>query len=85
MNFEQESIKLSLWKRVGTFLIHWVLGGHHKEERRQGIGFASDGHLALLHCFKQGSLDFCRSAVDFIGKDQFVENWPRLERQLTLI
>src|SRR3546814_2544549 len=52
----QEAVELRLWQREGALLLDRVLRRHHQEQRRQRIGLAADGDLALAHCLEQGRL-----------------------------
>ncbi len=73
-NLEHETVNLGLRKRIGSLLLHRVLGSHHKERLGKGIGIFTESHLMLLHCLEQGRLHFGRGAVDFVGKHEVGEN-----------
>ena len=55
---------------IGAFRFDWVLGGKHTERAGQLVSLALDGHLFLLHGFKQCGLHLGRCTDDLIGKDK---------------
>ncbi len=70
----QETVQLRFRQREGTFLLDRVLRGHHQEQRRQRIGVAANGDLALAHRFQQCRLHLGWRAIDFIGQQDRVED-----------
>jgi len=49
------------------------LGGQHQKGVRQSIGGVADGHLLFLHGLQKCGLHLGRGPVDFIGKNNIVE------------
>jgi hypothetical protein len=45
----QEAVELGLRQRIRALLLDGVLGGHHKEQVRQGMGAPAHGDLPLGH------------------------------------
>ena len=75
MDAHQEPVELADRERVGAFVLDGVLGGDHHERRRELVGIAFDGDLALLHSLQQSRLRLRRRPVDLVpehdvGKDR---------------
>jgi len=69
-HLEHEAVHLRFGQWIRAFLVNRVFRGEHEERRRQFHRFAAERDLPLLHCFKQGALDFRRGAVDFVGQNK---------------
>ena len=65
---------MRLGKLVGSLLVDGVLCGENEERLRQRVGAVAQSDLPLLHRLQKCGLHLGRRAVDFIGKDQVVEN-----------
>ena len=80
-HLEQEAVQLRFRQRVGTFLLHRVLGSQHKIGFRQSPGFPGHGHGMFLHRLQQGSLRLGGRAVDFVRQHDGGEQRALLEAE----
>ncbi len=71
---DEKAVKLGFGEGISALVIDRVLGGDHKERRRQRMGCAVDGNLSLVHGFKQRRLGAWRSAVDLVGKQKMMKD-----------
>jgi len=78
-NFEKEAVQLRFGKRISSFLVNGILGGHDKEWLGQLPNFTACRNLVFLHGFEQGGLGFGRCAVDFVRENEVGENGSALE------
>ena len=84
-HIHQETIELCFGQREGAFLLDRVLRRHHQEQRRQRIGVAADGDLALAHRLEQRRLHLRRRAVDLVGEQHGMEDRARLEFEAAVL
>ena len=75
LDFQHETIELSLRQCVGAFLFDWVLSGQYEKRIWQFVGFTTNGELPFLHGFEQGTLCLGRCAVDLVSQDDIPKNW----------
>ena len=86
-DLHQKPIHLRHRKRVGSFCIQRIHGGHHDERIGKRMGLRADRHLPLLHRFEQCRLHFGRSAIDFVGQHNVCKDRTenRRERAFALV
>ncbi|MEY3459534.1 MAG: hypothetical protein RL215_2691 [Planctomycetota bacterium] len=83
-DFEHEAVLLCFGEGVGAFLFDGILCGEHKEGGAESVDGLSDGDLSFLHGFEECGLGFGRSAVDFVGENDVVEEWSGDEAEFAL-
>ena len=82
-HLHEETVHLSLWKRVGSFLFNGVLSGDNNKRCRQFVGDSFDGHLLFFHGFKQGCLGLWRGTVDFVSEENVGKQRTGTELEFT--
>lgn len=80
---EHEAVELGLGELEGAGLFDGVLGCDDEEGGGEGVGFVTEGDLALLHGFEEGSLDFWRGAVDLVGEEEVGEDGAFVSTKVT--
>ncbi len=78
----REAVELALGQGVGALVLDGVLRGDDQERRRQVMGLAVDGDLALGHGLEQGRLRLGRGPVDLVGQDHVGEHRTLAELEL---
>ena len=73
-HLHHEAVHLGFRKGIRPFSLDRVLGGQHKERIGHLEGLTADGHLFLLHDFKQGALHLGGRTVDLVGQQQVGEH-----------
>ena len=84
-HMHEKAVELRLRERVGPLLLDRVLGRHHQEQRRQGVGLAPHRDLALAHCLQQRGLDLGRGAVHLVGEQQVMEDGAAVEAEAAVV
>ena len=79
LDLHEEAVALRLGQRVDALGLDRVLRGQHQERRRQRVGGAADGHLALGHHLEQRRLHLGGCAVDLVDEHQVREDRPQLD------
>ena len=69
-NLKHKTVYLRLRKRIGTLLLHRVLGSHNKEWRRKAISLVTNCNLPLLHSLQKCRLHLCRRSVNLVRKNK---------------
>ena len=78
-DLEQEAVALGLGQRVDALALDRVLRREHEERRRQRVGDAAEGHLALGHHLEQRRLHLGGRAVDLVGEHEVGEDRAELD------
>ena len=81
----EKTVQLRFRQGKGALDLDGVLGGHHQEGLRQGIGHAAFSHLPLLHALQQRALGARRSTVDLVRQQNMGEHRARMKDELCLI
>ena len=84
-HLQHETVHLSLRQRISTLLLNGVLSSQHQERLRKFVSLCGDGHLTLLHSFKQSTLHLGRSTVNLISQDEVSEDRTLLSLELTIL
>lgn len=80
-DLHEESIELSLRKRIGPLMFDRILGREDEESFRQFECRITDGDMFLFHSFEERRLDLRWSTIDLISEEYLSKNrsLPELE------
>ena len=86
LEFEEESIQLSLREWVGALVLHGVLRCNHQKAVAERAALSVGGDLALFHRLEERRLGLRRRPVDLVRKQGVGEDRPfaELERPRVL-
>jgi hypothetical protein len=79
LHVQQKTVELCLGQGIGALLFDGILRRHHQKQLGQGIGGGTDGDLSLRHGLQQRRLHLSRRAIDLVGQNQIMKQWPALK------
>ncbi len=84
-DIEHKPIELRFRKRIGSFLLNWILSGKHEERFIQFMAYAGNSNSFFLHGFEQCTLCLWRCTVNFVGKNYIGKNRPANKTKLAVL